>query len=99
MVIKFNNDDLENIFLGQKPSGKQEFSPQVVDSFKRTVLCLAAIENVSALLQHAGLRFKKYKDFYCVRVNKKYRLLLTVEGEEIIHAETLIIEELTNHYS
>jgi len=99
MIIKFNNDALERIFSGEEVSGKQEFSSPVIRSFKKTILLLEKIENVSAIWQYKGLNFKKYKDFYSVRVNDKYRLLLTVEGEEIIHAETLIIEELTNHYS
>lgn len=98
MKVKFNNIDLERIFLGET-DGKREYGSSVVKSFIKTIELLKQIENVSDIWQYKGLNFEKYNDFYSVRVNKKYRLILTVEDEELIHAETLIVEKLTNHYS
>lgn len=98
MKVKFNNNYLEILYLEEKAPGKPKFSVQVVLMFKKTILLLQQIENVDKLRWYNGLNFEKYKEFYSVRVDKKYRLLLTIEEEDVICAETLIVEELTNHY-
>lgn len=102
MTIRFNNDYLELLFQGKDLPGKPRFSDDVVKKFKKTVLMLQYAENIAQIQQLKGLNFEllkgDLKGWCSVRVDLKYRLILRVEGENLIAAEALIIEELTNHY-
>ncbi len=102
MTIKFNNDYLEALFQGKDLPGKPQFSDEVVKKFKKTVLMLQYAESITQIQQLKGLNFEllkgNSKGLCSVRVDLKYRLILSVEGENLIAAEVLIIEELTNHY-
>jgi proteic killer suppression protein len=102
MIITFNNDYLELMYSGEDLPGKPRFDDSVIKKFRKTVLLLEGIENVAQIQLFRGLNFERLKgdlkDFYSVRVDKKYRLILSVEGEQFLKAEELIIEELTNHY-
>jgi proteic killer suppression protein len=103
MTVKFNNDYLELLFQGKDLPGKPKFSDEVVKKFKKTVLMLQYAENVAQLRQLKGLNFEllkgDLKGWCSVRVDLKYRLILSIEGDEnLIAAEALIVEELTNHY-
>ncbi|GAB4489835.1 MAG: hypothetical protein OHK0019_07930 [Saprospiraceae bacterium] len=102
MTVKFNNDYLELLFLGKELSGRPQFSDEVVKKFKKTVLMLQYAENITQIQQLKGLNFEllkgDLKGWCSVRVDLKYRLILSVEGENLIAAEALIVEELTNHY-
>ncbi len=57
---------------------------------------------INKIQQFRGLNFKRLtgdlKDYCSVRIDKKYRLILIVQGEEFLKAEELIVEDLTNHY-
>lgn len=59
-------------------------------------------ENIAELKKINSLNFEllkgERKGFYSVRVDLKYRLILTLEGSNVLFAEEIIIEELTNHY-
>lgn len=102
MTVKFNNDYLELLFQGKDLSGKPKFSDDVIKKFKKTVLMLQYAENIAQIRQLKGMNFEflkgDLKGWCSVRVDLKYRLILSVESDNIITAETLIIEELTNHY-
>jgi proteic killer suppression protein len=102
MTIRFNNDYLELLFQGEDLPGKPKFSDEVVKKFKKTVLMLQYAESIVQIQQLKGLNFEflkgDMKGWCSVRVDLKYRLILSVEGENLITAEALIIEELTNHY-
>ncbi|MBK6998187.1 MAG: type II toxin-antitoxin system RelE/ParE family toxin [Lewinellaceae bacterium] len=102
MVISFNDDYLELMYSGEELPGKPRFDDSVIKKFRKTILILEGIENVSKIHQFKGLNFEglkgNLKGFYSVRVDKKYRLILSVQGEEFLKAEELIVEDLTNHY-
>ena len=102
MNIIFNDDYLELLYSGEEVPGKPRFDDSVVKKFRKTILLLQSIENVAKIQQFRGLNFERLKgtlkDFCSVRVDKKYRLILSVHGEDFLKAEVLSVEELTNHY-
>lgn len=102
MIVKFNNDYLKALFTGLQQSGKPQFSHAVIEKFKKTVLRMLQAENVAELKKINSLNFELLKGdrkgFYSVRVDFKYRLILTVEGPNVLVTEEITIEELTNHY-
>lgn len=102
MIIRFNNDYLEALFQGNAVPGKPKYDKIVILKFKKTVLMLANAESISEIQKIKGLNFEflvgNYRGYCSVRVDKKYRLILLVEGETVLEAEALVIEELTNHY-
>jgi toxin HigB-1 len=102
MIVRFNNDYLEALFQDIDIPGKPVFNVEVVKKFKKTILLLSLVDNVAVLRQFNGLNFEllkgDYSGFCSVRVDKKYRLILSFEGEEVLKAEALIVEDLTNHY-
>ena len=102
MTIRFNNDYLEALFQGHFIPGKPKYDKVIVIKFKKTILMLANAENISEIQRIKGLNFElllgNYRGYCSVRVDKKYRLILLIEGEDILKAEALTIEDLTNHY-
>lgn len=102
MTIRFNNDYLEALYQGIATPGKPRFDKVVVVKFKKTVLLLANAENIGEIQRINGLNFEllsgNYKGYCSVRVDEKYRLILLIEGEDLLIAEALIVEDLTNHY-
>jgi toxin HigB-1 len=102
MNVRFNNEYLESLFLGEDVPGKPQFGNVTIKKFRKTIVLLHHIENVSKLRQYEGLGFEKllgdYKNYCSVRVDQKYRLILKVEGDDFLLAEELVVEDLTNHY-
>ncbi|MBA4168366.1 MAG: type II toxin-antitoxin system RelE/ParE family toxin, partial [Chitinophagaceae bacterium] len=83
-------------------SGKPKYGAEVVTKFKKTVLMLKNTESVAEIRKFKGLNFEALKEdlkgFYSVRVDKQYRLILSVHRDTLIISEILIILDLTNHY-
>ncbi len=102
MIIRFNNEYLEQLYVGHKTKGKPLYSDVVITKFKKTVEILKFAEDSNDLKKFKGLYFEKFsgnlKRFYSVRIDLKYRLILSLEEDEIELHEILIIEDLTNHY-
>ncbi len=102
MTIRFNNDYLEALYQGHAIPGKPKFDKVIVLKFKKTVLLLANAENISEIQKINGLNFEllsgNYKGHCSVRFDKKYRLILLIEGEYLLSADALIAEDMTNHY-
>ncbi|MEK6780302.1 MAG: type II toxin-antitoxin system RelE/ParE family toxin [Bacteroidota bacterium] len=102
MIVKFNNDYLEKLYLGLLVKGKPRYQEQVITKFKKTILMLKNAEDLSQLKLFRGLNFEAlkgdYKGFYSVRVDYHYRLILGVELDRILVKEVLTVEDLTNHY-
>jgi plasmid maintenance system killer protein len=84
MVIRFNNDYLEALYEGNQ-KGKPKYNNEVILKFKKRSL------NFEPLVGN-------YKGYYSVRVDLKYRLILSLEKGEIEIQEVIVIEDLTNHY-
>jgi toxin HigB-1 len=103
MNIQFNNPYLEKIFEGKAVIGKPRYSSDVVLKFKKTIKMLQYMENIRELKKFRGLNFEAlkgdYKGFHSVRVDLKYRLILTVLGNDKVEVtDIIVIEDLTNHY-
>ena len=103
MKIRFKNSYLEKLFEGKQVPGKPKFNTEVILKFKKTVLRLMTVNNVRELKSFKGLNFEALKGdlkgFYSVRVDKSYRLILTLDEEgEVVIKEVLTIHDLNNHY-
>ncbi len=97
MEIEFNNDELSEIYLGNKvPKGYQ---PTVIKAFFKTVRLLEVSKRIEDLYKFNSLNFEALtnrKGFYSVRVNNQYRLEFkySVDGTITI----ITITKLSNHY-
>ncbi len=103
MVVQFNNEYLEKIYQGKAVRGKPRYSNEVIRQFKKTILKLQFADTIRELHNLKGLNFEvlkgDYKGFYSVRVDIKYRLILSILSDGSIGVnEILIVEDLTNHY-
>lgn len=103
MIIQFKNVYLEKLFQDKPVSGKPKYSNEVILKFKKTILILQFVDNVTHLRSFRSLNFEalkgKLKGFYSVRVDRSYRIILTVDKEEgIIIKDVLTVHDLNNHY-
>lgn len=102
MIVRFNNIFLSNLYQGKLKGGKYKFDLVVIEKFKRAIKILQNVENLMELKKINGLNFealkKEYKGFYSVRVDLKYRLIITIEKDNILIEDIIYIEDLTNHY-
>jgi proteic killer suppression protein len=103
MVVRFRNVYLKRLFEGKTLRGKPRFGDDVASRFKKTVLFLKETENISQLRRFVGLKFEplkgKFKGKFSVRLNRGYRLILSVEkGQSSSDSAVLVVEEITNHY-
>lgn len=102
MIIKFNNDYLEALYQGEDLKGKPKYNAVIIRKFIKTINNLSVIDNISELRKFNSLNFEALKGdlagFYSVRVDYHYRLILSLEKEEITIKDIIIIEDLTNHY-
>jgi proteic killer suppression protein len=103
MLIQFKNAYLEKLFEGKAVPGKPRYSSDVIVKFKRTILKLQFIDSFSELSRHKGLNFESlkgdYKGYFSVRVDKGYRLILSVDKAGTVHvSEVLTVHDLNNHY-
>ena len=103
MIVKFDNSYLEKLFQGKAVSGKPRYSDDVIVKFKKTILILRNIDSVKDLRKFQGLNFEalkgNFRGYYSVRVDYKYRLILSIEKDRgLIVQDILIVEDLTNHY-
>lgn len=103
MLIQFKNPYLEKIFEGKAIPGKPRYSSEVIARFKKTILKLKFIDSFSELRRHKGLNFEllkgNYKGYFSVRVDKGYRLILSVNTAGAVHiSEVLTVHDLNNHY-
>jgi len=103
MVIEFKNAYLEKLFQGKPVPGKPRYSSEVITKFKKTILKLQFVDSFSELSRHKGLNFESlkgdYKGYYSVRVDKGYRLILSIDkAGNISISEVLTVHDLNNHY-
>lgn len=102
MIVQFNNAYLEKLFQGKQVSGKPKYSVEVILKFKKTILRLQMAASLRELRSFKGLNFEALKGdlkgYYSVRVDRGYRLILTVDKEELVVTEVLTVHDLNNHY-
>lgn len=102
MIVKFNNDYLLKLFLGKLIKSKPKFSKQVITNFMEAIETLKSVQDVSELKKIRSLNFEslkgKLKGYYSIRIDRSYRLILSVEKDLVQIQDILVVEELTNHY-
>ncbi len=102
MIVKINNAYLKDLYEGNKVSGKPRYDNAVIKKFKKVIQILNYVESSQRLYDFKGLHFEKLSgdrtDYYSCRVDIKYRLILSIETDEILVEEIMIVENLTNHY-
>lgn len=102
MIVRFDNDYLEKLYVGSPIKGKPKYQEQVISKFKKTILILKRAEDIKQIKLFRGLNFEalkgNYKGFYSVRVDYHYRLILSIGQDEVSVKDVLTVEDLTNHY-
>jgi proteic killer suppression protein len=103
MLIQFKNSYLEALFQGKAVPGKPRYSNDIIVKFKKTIQKLKFADNIREIKSQKGLNFEglkgDYKGFFSVRVDRSYRLILTVDKDEnVTIADILSVHDLTNHY-
>ncbi len=103
MIIHFKNTYLEALFQGKAVPGKPRYSNDIIVKFKKTILKLQFADNVREIKSQKGLNFEglkgDYKGYFSVRIDRSYRLILTVDKDEnVTITDILSIHDLTNHY-
>ncbi|MEI6050301.1 MAG: type II toxin-antitoxin system RelE/ParE family toxin [Bacteroidota bacterium] len=102
MIIKFENDYLENLFTGEPIKGKPKYNDSVIKKFKKVILILKNVESSIELSKFRGLNFEALKGnkkgLHSISVDYGYRLEFKLENDVIQLTEIVIIEELSNHY-
>ncbi len=105
MEISFNNQLLEDLYVGNKVTDKlYRSNPALIKQYIKTIKKLQSIEKIEQLFQYAGLNYEKLKGklsiYSSVRINQQYRLIFqeianTKEPFEIV---LLQLEEISKHY-
>jgi proteic killer suppression protein len=103
MIINFKNAYLEKLFENKPVSGKPKYNAEIILKFKKTVLRLQSASSIREIRSFKGLNFEvlkgNLKGYYSVRVDRSYRLILTVDEEiGVIIKEVLTVHDLNNHY-
>lgn len=105
MKVSFADDYLLELYQGN-PKGKPKFQNSVIRKFRQRVQTLKTVSSTDELRQFRSLNFEalvgSWKGYHSIRVDKKYRLILTItdDGVQIgeVGEEEVIIEEMNNHY-
>ena len=70
--------------------------------FKKKVQILLSIESLEELAFFRSLHFEplkgERKGEYSIRLNLQYRLIFSLEREDILVIEVLVIQEISKHY-
>ena len=70
--------------------------------FKKKVQILLSIESLEELSFFRSLHFEplkgERKGEYSIRLNLQYRLIFSLEREDILVIEVLVIQEISKHY-
>jgi len=102
MIVKFENDYLENLFTGDPLKGKPKYNDSVITKFKKVIIILKNVDSSIELSKFRGLNFEALKGnkkgLFSVRIDYGYRLVFRLENDLVQLTEIVIIEELSNHY-
>ncbi len=102
MEVHFSNGYLEKLYVGLPVSGKPKYTAEVVEKFRKKVIILANVENITQLRNFKSLNFEALKGdkkgLYSIRVDLKYRLEFSIEKGRVLLHEVIFIEDLSNHY-
>ncbi len=101
MEIVFPNKKL--LALYESGSGRPlRLEGRVVDSFFEVVAILEAAKDIHDLWSRPSLNFKRlqgYKDRYSARLDRKWRLEMSIRWTDLTMTIGIIgLEEISNHY-
>ena len=87
----------------QGAHGKLPFPSEVAVGFRKRINQIQNAKDTQDLralksLHFEKLREKKYEGKYSIRINKSYRIIFRID-KDILRIETVVVEEVTNHYS
>jgi len=98
LELEFSNAKLEKLYTTGK-STKYKVEKQVLEGFFEAIAILEAANDIYDLWNQPSLNFEKYKQWYSVRANRKWRIEFDIDWENKEKTVGLIkIKELSNHY-
>ena len=102
MQVVFKDKYLEALYEGREVKGKPKYSEDVLDKFTFKVQFIENAESIKDLSKLRSLNFEALKGnlagLYSIRVDKKYRLIFSIEKDKILVQDIIVIEELSKHY-
>ena len=104
MLVTFNEDYLENLYISGKTGVKKLwFQPQVVRGYQKAVKILVQARQIEDLFPFKSLHFEALhgnkEGCFSVKANDQYRVEFTVEETKEQPIVTICnIMELSNHY-
>lgn len=103
MTVQFSNTYLEKLFQGKAVPGKPKYGSEVIAKFKKTVLKLQYADSIREIKTLKWLNFEALrgdlKGYHSVRVDRQYRLILTIgKDEKITFVDVITVHDLSNHY-
>lgn len=101
MEVVFNNKKIEQLYINGN-SNKYKLNKSIINKFFEVIAILESSKDIHDLWKMPSLNFKKLEGFqnrYSARINKQYRLEMTIEWEDTECIVGVIgIEEISNHY-
>lgn len=101
MEIVFQKDYLSDLYFKGKSNDKQHrYQPEVVRKYVRVVGILEAVNRMEDLFRFNALHFEAlYENYFSVRIDYHYRLILQMEARTGEAKFTICkLEDITNHY-
>lgn len=97
MRLRFADLRLEKLYLFG--TGSEKYPQGIVDAFMKRVRTIESALDERDLRALKSLHFEKLKaerNKYCVRLNKEWRLILTIEKDK--DGKIIVLLEINNHY-
>jgi toxin HigB-1 len=105
MDISFNNQLLQDLYVGNKITDKEfRSNPALIKQYIKTVKKLESVNKVEQLFQFNGLNYEKLKGnwvgYSSVRINNQYRLIFEEINSKNEPFEVILfqLEEISKHY-
>ena len=103
MIVKFKNLYLQRLFEEDEIPGKPKYEKAAITKFQKAIQKLEFAGNIKEVKAQKGLNFEslkgKLKGYFSVRIDLKYRLILTLDKDDRIEInEIIMVHALTNHY-
>ncbi len=102
MIIKFKHAELESLYTGLGLTGKPRFDIKVIKKYRNRIDLIKQCNNTQQLREFKSLHFEKLLGdrigYYSIAVDYSYRIIFSVDNDELKISEVISIEELSNHY-
>jgi toxin HigB-1 len=104
MKIRFKSDELEYYYLTplSEIKGKLAVPHEILKQYKRKIQILMSIESLNELTVFRSLHFELLKGGrkgeHSIRLNLQYRLIFSVEQDDQLLNEIILIHEISKHY-